>query len=176
MVRSIQDNTVSAENQMKNSEETSYLGEINAKTRILVLGNSITRHAPCEEIGWHGDWGMAASCEANDFVHRLYEKCADKDVLMMIRQASYWERHFADGNILEKYQQEKDFGADVIIFRLGENVGGDVDETLFFEKLCEFLKFLAEPAAKLIVTTCFWKNQRVDKCIREYAKKIGRYW
>jgi hypothetical protein len=169
----IEENTVSAENQMKNSAETSYLGSSNAKTRILVLGNSITRHAPCEEIGWHGDWGMAASCEANDFVHRLYEKCADKDVLMMIRQASYWERHFADSDILTNFQAEKEFGADILIFRLGENVGRDVDEKLFFEKLKEFLNFLSKPTTKLLLTNCFWKHPIVDTCIHKYVEEYN---
>lgn len=46
---------------MINSSELSFLGNKEAKTKILVVGNSITRHGPLKEIGWERDWGMAAS-------------------------------------------------------------------------------------------------------------------
>ena len=29
--------------------------------RVLFLGNSITLHAPAPNIGWTGNWGMAAT-------------------------------------------------------------------------------------------------------------------
>ena len=43
-------NTVPAENQMIKSSEISFLGDPNAPLKILILGNSITRHGPAEVV------------------------------------------------------------------------------------------------------------------------------
>ena len=37
--------------------------------RILFIGNSVTWHGPKEDIGWTGDWGMAASSAEKDYAH-----------------------------------------------------------------------------------------------------------
>ncbi|MDO7885314.1 hypothetical protein [Hymenobacter cheonanensis] len=39
--------------------------------KIIVLGNSITRHPPLAEIHWPHNWGMAATSQDKDFVHLL---------------------------------------------------------------------------------------------------------
>jgi len=39
--------------------------------RILFWGASTTKHGPAASLGWYGDWGMAASAEENDYVHKL---------------------------------------------------------------------------------------------------------
>ena len=170
----IRNNTVSAEGQMRLSSELSFLGREDAPMRVLVLGNSITRHGPNEEIGWPNDWGMAASAPEKDYVHRLYAKLTEAglDVYMRIRQASAWEMHgheWADPSV---YAEERDFGADVIVFRLGENVvRGQIEG--FGERTEELLSYLDTRGAHVILAPCFWPGEAVDVQTREVARACG---
>ena len=169
----IKKNTVSAVNQMINSSELSFLGNANAKMRILVVGNSITRHGPNADIGWTRDWGMAASVPEKDYVHRLYAKLAEdkQDVYMRIRQCSFWERNYREEDVLSHYEEERAFNADVVVFRLGENVL-EQDKPYFKDALAKFVDYICT-TGKVIYTTCFWKNEIVDEAIQEIARSRG---
>ena len=48
-------------------------------SRVLFIGNSITKHEPKPEIGWYGCWGMAASAEERDYVHILMKKISSRN-------------------------------------------------------------------------------------------------
>ena len=169
----IDKNTVSAKNQMIHSSELSFLGNENAKTRILVVGNSITRHGPSKEIGWERDWGMAASAPEKDYVHRLFAMLTEngQDVLMRIHQCADWERSFLQEGVLSNYDDDRAFNADVVVFRLGENVAGE-DRPLFKEPMKKFIEHIC-PNGKVVYTTCFWECPILDKAIQEVAKERG---
>ena len=167
-------NTVSAVNQMVNSSELSFLGNENAPLKILVVGNSITRHGPKADIGWNFDWGMAASAPEKDYVHRLYAMLSGsgKDAYMRIRQASYWERNYLSEDCLAKFDGEKDFQADIVVFRLGENVL-EQDVPYFKDALRKFIDYICPKTGKVVFTTCFWKHAARDTAIREIAAERG---
>ena len=171
---SVKENTVSAENQMVNSSNLSFLGNPNAPIKILVLGNSITRHGPKADIGWEGDWGMAASAPDKDYVHLLYKMCtaAGQDVYMRIRQSAHWERNFLDKNCLSAYADDRDFGADLIIFRLGDNVAEE-NAPYFQDALNAFMTYLGAKPGKVIFSTCWWDRPELDEPIRQVAKDMG---
>ena len=173
-IKTIKENTVSAKNQMIHSSELSFLGDECATTKILVVGNSITRHGPLAEIGWNNDWGMAASALEKDYVHRLYSKLKEdgKNVYMRIRQCSFWEiSYLKKEDILSYYDQEREFEADIVVFRLGENVP-DADKPYFKDALRRFISHIC-PKGKVVFTTCFWKNEIIDEAIEDVAKERG---
>ena len=87
-------NTVPAGNQTSQSFKIAQ--NPNASKRILFLGNSITLHEIKPSIGWHNNWGMAASAEENDFVHIVLNSLKEKygKISYCIANVSKWERNY----------------------------------------------------------------------------------
>ena len=168
-------NTVSAENQVKSSQVRIYRN--GGDYKVLFVGNSITRHAPKPEIGWYGDWGMAASSENKDYVHVLLSML-ERTYGMPdygIAHVSNWERNYQDGNKLleERYGEARDFAADVVIIRLGENMP-KYSAPACKPQFCDMIDFFAtNPNVKVIITDNFWKNDAKDTMIREIAAERG---
>ena len=117
-------NTVSSRNQLPESLYVTFenLSSNNSK-RILFIGNSITRHAPKPDIGWTLDCGMAASCKQKDYVHVVISSVLenDPDAGFCITQGAVWERDF-DCDLAKNFSSAQDFAADIIVYRLGENI------------------------------------------------------
>ena len=142
----------------------SFISNNNApKTKLLVFGNSITLHSEAPDIGWNGCWGMAASKPENDFVHRLISMLEPSlgPVSCCIAQGAEWERHYHDpGTLEEMYGEARDFNADIVVIRIGENIPDDDMKEYplepYFEKMIDFLSPNKE--ALIVVTDMFWRN------------------
>lgn len=172
----VTDNDVSAIGQMKNSTDTYYIGDPNAKKRLLIVGNSITRHGPVSEIGWNFDYGMAASSADTDYVHILSSKLLEKeDVFIMVRQLAAWERGYVDGSFDDPLTEERELGADEIVFNLGENViplKNEEEKATFKNALTALLSKINSKDGKIYFATCFWRNESVDEVIRSVADEL----
>lgn len=173
------DNTVSSKNQISISNSI-YFEERGGK-KILFLGNSITKHAPSQAIGWYGSWGMAASSEDKDYVHRTMAKVweVNPQASFMVAQIAIWEREFWNENlIMEKYPAVIDFKADIIVMRAIENVRELEHEGYTFEKgYKKLLDTVAKKDAKIVLTNSFWtqkeKNSVVEKIAKEKNYKLA---
>ena len=173
----IEKNTVKAENQLAKDQFITFINPEGKGKRVLFVGNSITRHGILHEIGWHNDWGMAASSMENDYVHLVAKNILqqDSDASFCICQAAEWEMNYDNGEkVLEKFQAARDFQADVIIMRLLENCPRDhFDSKLFQQEYGKLISYLnCTGNAKIIITTGFWKHV-ADDAVRECALKHG---
>ena len=176
--RDIDQNTVPSDNQMGDNPAVYYDGVDGL--RVLIVGNSITRHPPSGE--WLGDWGMSASSMEKDYVHLFMKMFRDKygKARFCVAQLADMEHKCKDINavdtVLAKFEELKKFQADIVIFRLSENVqtANEAEQAAFkasFEKTVRFLN--NEGKAKLIFSTGFWHNPNADAVIREVAKTYG---
>lgn len=165
-------NTVSAEGQVR--EKLSREG--GGGLRVLFAGNSITRHGVREELGWHLDCGMAASAAEKDYVHILERRIRGMfpDAEFLVGNFAEWERHFYEEDVMEQYRGAIDFKADVAVVRLSENVSEqDAKAHDLAEAYGKLLDAFDKGGTKFILSTGFWKSERVDDAIRLTAQRRG---
>lgn len=167
-------NTVSAENQVHDDYRVKIVEKAGAKIKLLMIGNSIIRHEPKEEIGWFHDWGMAASDITKDFAHvtiDLIEKKLGQPVNYCIVHLSDWEKNYWNDDILNNFEKARDYKADIVISRIGENCWGvrdkldEIDLFPHFDKMVKY--FISNPNAQVICSDLFWPFEPVDKVIHK---------
>ena len=145
--------------------------------RILFIGNSITWHPVKEEIGWLNEWGMAASCEDNDYVHLAMSKIRKEipRAEYKIAWAVAWEREYWDAVHLVAFREFLNFKPDIIVVKINENVSSRNNDEHPYKKYYEKLLDYLNPAgtAAMILCTGFWKMGVIDEATREVA--LERY-
>ncbi len=146
----------------------------------LFLGNSITMHGPKQDIGWTGNWGMAASTEEKDFVHivvRSLPKRTGAAPEVMIKNIAEFERQYATYDAEAKLKDALTFGADIIILAIGENVPGlnsEGSKLQFGNGLRKLLRGLrADKHPTIVVRSCFWPNQAKDQVLKQVCQELG---
>ena len=153
--------------------------------RILFLGNSLTLHGPKAEIGWAGNWGMAASAQDKDFVHLLTAAIeartggrlvlkptpvdGTKPIENVLNIANILEREYATYEAA-KVRKQLDWKANIVVLQCGENVppqGFDAD--VFQKSLSALLNDLQAASNPQIFVTgnILWGNPGLDEIKRK---------
>ncbi|MBQ8725991.1 MAG: SGNH/GDSL hydrolase family protein [Clostridia bacterium] len=174
----IEKNDVSAENQVKKEHyiERFFRG---GAVNVLFIGNSITRHEPNKEIGWDNDWGMAASAKGKDYVHVAVGLLDERfgKVNYCMANCGGWEVNYFNAEMLSEWSEARDFSADIVVIRLGENMWQAHDKFAeypvapFFKKMVEY--FTVNPKSQVIITGLFWDNQELENVISGVAGELN---
>ncbi len=148
--------------------------------RVLFLGNSITLHGPKADIGWTGNWGMAASAADRDYVHLVTRALTEKsgeapDV--WVRNIADFERAHQGYDAGTRLREAVDFKADLIILAIGENVPAlktiEAQER-FQADVTGLLRTLqGDRQPTILVRSCFWANPAKDTALREAGRAVG---
>ena len=148
--------------------------------RILFLGNSITLHAPKPEIGWTGNWGMAASSEDKDYVHLVADALAEHtgaEPKIMVRNIADFERHYLTYDVDLHMQDLFAFDPDLVVLAIGENVpplGSEDAKADFKAAVMNILR--GAPAKRrplVVVRSCFWADAAKDEMLRQACQEAG---
>ena len=178
MKLAIEENTVSSKNQLIPTSRVKIFRAENEKLKIGIVGNSILCHGVLESIGWHNEWGMAASCEEKDFFHLVMNDFRQKypDTSFIRIQAAEWERNYwqKPEEYPDMLKALYDFDADIIVFRVSENCPPEQMDNHSFEEgfntLCEY--FSRGGKCKLLITDTFWYNPWTASGVEAVAKKF----
>lgn len=162
------------------SKSDGYKDEPHNYNKCLILGNSITVHGLTSY--WWGVWGMAASKEENDFLHRFEGKMKrnNPDFKCDGVNIAQWESNLSLKDIDLKSLTQIGYTCqnqisicdyDLIVLRLGENISDDADPVACekaFKELVESIKLL-NPTARIIMTGLFWPFEFKETAIRNVA-------
>ncbi len=142
--------------------------------KILYLGNSITLHGISHSIGWHGEWGMAASAAEKDYVHclnRMIEEKESVSVDYMVRNVAEFERA-PDTFVMESLAELREWAPDVLILRICENTPEDQVDA-FGEAYLRLIRYFQIPEIRIYAVGPFWKHDRKEACIRRAGELFG---
>lgn len=160
----------------------------NTYSKVLFIGNSITK-VPGDGVIWWGNWGMAATREQFDYVHRVMARLRENNPSvtyaisgMNVPGQGIWETSpdFTNPSVLPQYaltvyEQVLDAQTDLVIIRLGENVK-DIDN--FGNALIVLVNTieLCAPNATIILTGLFWSDaQKEAACVYAASQTSATY-
>ncbi len=146
--------------------------------KMLVIGNSITRHGPNAKLGWSGNWGMAATARERDFAHILHRRlCAfqPKPKPQLIIENLLARNLPAQ---IPRFKRLAAHEADLIIVQIGDNLAESAatEETLGkpYERLLATLKGNRDP---LIIGVSTWgRGAKRDRLMEKACRKLGVFF
>jgi len=149
--------------------------------KVLFLGNSITLHGPKADIGWTGNWGMAAGDQAHDYVHlllqRLTEHHGGNAPASMIENIADFERGFEEFAVDTAFSAQAEFAADLVVLAIGENVPAletEAMRTRFRDQVASLLAMLQQHNnPRIIVRSSFWPDPDKDAILHEVCQAAG---
>lgn len=144
--------------------------EVDVKLKILFIGNSITKHGPAPDLGWYGDWGMAATSEDKDYVHVLIGKLlqSNANIEYKVQNIASWEWDFTFD--LSTFIEIMDFNPNILVVRLGENVDVTYAKANNYQNSLEILiDYYKTDYSEVYITNCFWQNTYKDNVQKTVA-------
>ncbi len=154
-----------------------------AVRRILFLGNSITLHGPNADIGWNGNWGMAASAEDKDYVHLVTKAMGEHTGAapeIRVRNIADFERNYATYDVDAELKELFAFDPDLVVLAIGENVPAlesDAAKAKFKAGVMNILRCAhAKRHPLVVVRSSFWADAAKDQILKQACQEADAIW
>jgi len=152
-----------------------------------VIGNSILNHGQSADLGWYGNYGMAASAEDKDYFHLLKDAHVgtqfgeiswNKLGIASTEKSIVAEDNHDYSELFETniFSQVRKIKPDVLILQIGENVSAagltaSQYEDALTQMIDGFLKI--NPDMQVILSTGFWGGTAKVAGAKAAAAKAG---
>lgn len=147
-------------------------------SNVLILGNSITYTASNPDVGWLGNWGMAASKAEFDFVHLLTKNFKEKNPSCTVtsKYIGTFEMNYSTYDLDTELKMYRDQKPDLVILRIGENVKQPVVDSAALEKrYVELINYFKSnnPNVRFFAAGSFWGNPVVDRIMARHSDFVS---
>lgn len=161
--------------------------------RVLFWRASVTKHTPNEALAWTGNWGMAASSEDKDYVHRTVAKLEEefypaKVSYKILANASGFDRdisadtdsskdYSSDSRLLELKSALKDFKPNIVHVENIGNIKNTCLEDCLFNAYSQAFDMIYEQNPDMIIYSgaCHLNHnaniERVHERLEEYFEE-----
>ncbi|WP_324016110.1 SGNH/GDSL hydrolase family protein [Aeromonas hydrophila] len=146
-----------------------YLYYKNNKKNIFFVGNSITAYGLSPDIGWHGNWGMAASSESNDYVHKTVSKLNSPKFQVVNLGDFEYKYNTMDLSFFKKYKDSQPF---IMVYQAGENVDPSTLEKYKYTEHLKKLIHYINPHHVVIISE-FWPDPIKFQMMQTFTKENG---
>ncbi|MBN1394172.1 MAG: SGNH/GDSL hydrolase family protein [Pirellulales bacterium] len=152
--------------------------------KVLFLGNSLTHHPPKEEIGWTGDWGMAASSQSKDYAHLVAGEIASvnggsQPAVQAVNIYNYgmFEQNYTTYDAATELAALTSWQPDVLVIQLGDNSTASLTtpaaRTAFAAGLAEVIAAFDGSDPELFVVSTWWPSAVTDGILEQVCADAG---
>ena len=142
--------------------------------KYLAIGNSFTIH-PVNELWW-GNYGMAATCRENDYVHQFESQIKPYYNYVETEAVYYRDWEWSAGGartvmlpFLDGYLKPD---LDLVTIFLGENIEDTSNLDYDFQNLINYIRYKS-PEAKIIMIGMFWQDQDRYLTIEQIKRNVS---
>lgn len=151
--------------------------KVEGKVRLLVIGNSITRHSPSKEKQWDHDAGMAAPDTAHDYAH-LFARSLGLDTAVHVRNFYPFETEpGAADQLIASLKPALARKPEIVVVQLGDNVKQyRLDQLWSFSGTYRKLLAAVKPGRRLYCVSTFWSHSLTDGVIERACNEAGGHY
>lgn len=148
--------------------------EVGKNTEIAFIGNSLTLHVPAAAVGWHGNFGMAASSADKDYAHATANKLGVPYEKIYIRNVYPFETESVAATRITGTLNEIFSKAKYIVLQLGDN-SRPIETDSYKDFVEDYQRMVnAIPKGKrFFCISTYWKNESKDRMINDVCSKHG---